>query len=356
MRTPIWSCRTCRARCRRAHRSARGCEAGRRAPGLRQSARGRDPRAHRARRSQEARRFGTGLIGDISNTLASVAALRDAGLPGARLPRGARLQSGRSRGASRGGRPADRGACGERTPRCASASPRTRRIRCRRRCSRRSRDEVAAVPVERASRGVARGSGVPRRRRRPDSRGARGHRRVESRMAGAASCGPVEYLDRFGLLSDRLLVVHGVQLSDARTGPAGGGGIDAGHVPAQQPLGRRRRSAGRPFLRVRGPCRDWHRQPGQRRRSQRVRRDGGDAQAVARDPGASDPRQRHDATAPRRSGSADDYGTIEPGKRAALLAVRVPAGVEDVEEYLVGGIEPADVQWLDAWLTSGTAD
>ena len=46
-------------------------------------------------------------------------------------------------------------------------------------------------------------------------------------------------------------------------------------------------------------------------------------------------------------GFAGDLGTIEPGKRAELLAVRVPDGVTDVEEYLLGGIEPLDVQWLD---------
>ena len=45
-------------------------------------------------------------------------------------------------------------------------------------------------------------------------------------------------------------------------------------------------------------------------------------------------------------GFGDEFGTIEPGKRAALIAVRVPDAVEDVEEYLVGGIEPADVAWL----------
>jgi cytosine/adenosine deaminase-related metal-dependent hydrolase len=46
-------------------------------------------------------------------------------------------------------------------------------------------------------------------------------------------------------------------------------------------------------------------------------------------------------------GFGDDYGSIEPGKRAALIAVRVPDGVADVEEYLVGGVSPADISWLE---------
>jgi cytosine/adenosine deaminase-related metal-dependent hydrolase len=37
------------------------------------------------------------------------------------------------------------------------------------------------------------------------------------------------------------------------------------------------------------------------------------------------------------------YGTIAAGKRAALITVRVPANVTDVEEYLVGGIAPDDI-------------
>jgi aminodeoxyfutalosine deaminase len=41
-----------------------------------------------------------------------------------------------------------------------------------------------------------------------------------------------------------------------------------------------------------------------------------------------------------------DYGTIEPGKSARLLAVSIPPDTDDVEEYLVGGIEPGQIRWL----------
>jgi cytosine/adenosine deaminase-related metal-dependent hydrolase len=46
-------------------------------------------------------------------------------------------------------------------------------------------------------------------------------------------------------------------------------------------------------------------------------------------------------------GYESDYGTIEAGKSAQLIAVRVPDAVDDVEEYLVGGIEPSAISWLD---------
>ena len=48
----------------------------------------------------------------------------------------------------------------------------------------------------------------------------------------------------------------------------------------------------------------------------------------------------------RALGFEADFGTIEPGKRARLLAITVPAGIDDVEEYLVGGIQLAQVQWI----------
>ncbi len=55
----------------------------------------------------------------------------------------------------------------------------------------------------------------------------------------------------------------------------------------------------------------------------------------------------------------EELGSIEPGKRAALLSVSLPPGARqpqpsgksagvDVEEYLVSGIEPSMIRWLDA--------
>jgi aminodeoxyfutalosine deaminase len=46
-------------------------------------------------------------------------------------------------------------------------------------------------------------------------------------------------------------------------------------------------------------------------------------------------------------GFGNDFGSIEPGKRAALIAVRVPDGVTDVEEYLVSGVEPERISWVE---------
>ena len=56
-------------------------------------------------------------------------------------------------------------------------------------------------------------------------------------------------------------------------------------------------------------------------------------------------------SATRRGAAAlafdDDYGTLEVGKRAQTIAVSVPPDVSDVEEYLVSGIDPSEVRWLE---------
>jgi aminodeoxyfutalosine deaminase len=50
----------------------------------------------------------------------------------------------------------------------------------------------------------------------------------------------------------------------------------------------------------------------------------------------------------RALGFDADYGTIEPGKVARLLAVAIPPDTADVEEYLVSGIEPSQIRWIEA--------
>ena len=48
----------------------------------------------------------------------------------------------------------------------------------------------------------------------------------------------------------------------------------------------------------------------------------------------------------RALGFDHDYGTIEPGKSGRLLAVAIPGDTIDVEEYLVSGVEPHQIRWI----------
>ena len=48
----------------------------------------------------------------------------------------------------------------------------------------------------------------------------------------------------------------------------------------------------------------------------------------------------------RALGFESELGSIEAGKRASLIAVRIPEGVDDVEEHLLSGIEPEMIRWL----------
>ena len=46
-------------------------------------------------------------------------------------------------------------------------------------------------------------------------------------------------------------------------------------------------------------------------------------------------------------GFGSELGSITPGKRACLIAVEIPDQTADVEEYLVSGIHPEQIQWVD---------
>jgi cytosine/adenosine deaminase-related metal-dependent hydrolase len=51
-------------------------------------------------------------------------------------------------------------------------------------------------------------------------------------------------------------------------------------------------------------------------------------------------------TGARALGFGDHFGSLDVGKTAAIIAVRVPDGVDDVEEYLVSGIGPEAITWI----------
>ena len=165
-------------------------------------------------------------------------------------------------------------------------------------------------------------------------------------------CGPVEYIDRFGLLSDRLLAVHGVHLSYRELAQLAG----AGATLVTCPRSNRWVGAGSP--------------PVERFYASGVRvAIGTDSLAsvedlnvfaemcVIRELSTAIPAREILKSATLNGAEAlgfgAELGAIEQGKRAALVAVRVPADVEDVEEYLVGGISPADVAWLQPTNTRG---
>jgi aminodeoxyfutalosine deaminase len=48
----------------------------------------------------------------------------------------------------------------------------------------------------------------------------------------------------------------------------------------------------------------------------------------------------------RALGFDAEFGSLEAGKRARILAVQIPADVTDVEEYLVSGVEPDQLFWV----------
>ena len=160
-------------------------------------------------------------------------------------------------------------------------------------------------------------------------------------------CGPVEYVSRLGLVSDRLIAVHGVQFTDAELERVAA----AGATVVTCPRSNRWTGAGTP--------------PIERFYASGARvAIGTDSLASVEDlnlfneiaavrclaPSVAPDRLLRSATldGAQALGFGRDFGSIEPGKLAALIAVRVPADVADVEEYLVGGIAPEQVQWLEA--------
>jgi cytosine/adenosine deaminase-related metal-dependent hydrolase len=162
----------------------------------------------------------------------------------------------------------------------------------------------------------------------------------------APGTGPVEYLRSLGYLRPGTLVVHGVQFDDAGlegireagavivTCPRSNIWVGAGSPPAA-----RFYAAGIPVaigtdslascatLNVFDELAELHR--------------------IA--PAVPPARLLASATevGANALGFGADFGTLAPGRRAAIVAVQVPHDVVDVEEYLVSGVEQVQIQWAN---------
>ena len=167
--------------------------------------------------------------------------------------------------------------------------------------------------------------------------------------------GPVAYLDSLGWLQKDTLVVHGVRLTAAEIGRV----AESGATIVTCPRSNAWTGAGVP------PVASFYR--------------AGAGVAVGTDSLASAPdlntfaelaqvrRLAPEVPARRilRSATLDGavalgrgrtHGAVAPSRRAALIAVRTPETVRDVEEYLLTGIVPEQVAWLDRMHDGGAAD
>ncbi len=158
---------------------------------------------------------------------------------------------------------------------------------------------------------------------------------------------PVQYLDDIGFLNPSLLAVHGVQMTRADLQLL----ESRGTTLVACPRSNRRTGAGTP------PIADFY--------ASGVRvAVGTDSLASTTDLNVFAELAAMRALAPGVSASAllasatkhgadalgfgADYGTISPGKRARLVAIRLPDGDDvDVEEYLVSGIQRQQIHWIE---------
>ena len=160
------------------------------------------------------------------------------------------------------------------------------------------------------------------------------------------ACGPVQFLDQHGLIDARTLVVHGVQFDDQSlqrlkalnatlvTCPRSNRWVGVGYPPVER------------FY-----------------RSGVAVAVGTDSLASVEDLNVFSELKAMRYLAPsvparallesatlvgaRALGLASEFGSIAPGKRADLLAVSLPPDVDDVEEYLVSGIIPSQITWVN---------
>lgn len=159
------------------------------------------------------------------------------------------------------------------------------------------------------------------------------------------ACDPVGYLDRHGVIDEKTLVVHGVQFGDGALSRL----AEIGATLVTCPRSNQWVGVGYP------PLERFY-------KSGVNVAVGTDSLASVEDlnlfselktmrwlaPSIPASRILESATltGARALGLADELGSLTPGKRAEILAVELPGQVEDVEEFLLGGIRPQQLEWL----------
>ena len=293
----------------------------------------------------QARRTGTGLFGDVSNTLVTVPLLREARIPAqvfheltgfTEQDPPARVVEARQR-ADAASNPAVRVSVAPHAPYSVSAALFTA-----------IRHDIDAHPAAISSVHLGenpeevellqRGTGEIRAvledlgRWPPDWR--------------PPGCSPVEYLQDLGFLDRRTLVVHGVQF----TGDDLATLRDLGVTLVSCPRSNVYVGVGSPPLEAfyamdvdvtfgtdslaSAPDLDMFAELAEARR-------------IAPRVPARRLLESATLTGARALGFERELGTLEAGKRSAALVVRVPEAVVDVEEYLVSGVGPDAIAWLD---------
>lgn len=156
---------------------------------------------------------------------------------------------------------------------------------------------------------------------------------------------PVQYLDDAGFLDERVLAVHGVQMTMADLARLASRGTTLVTCPRSNAL----TGAGDPPLAsfyaagvpVAVGTDSLASTP-----DLNVFAELAAMRALAPDVPASRLLESATLVGARALGFETEYGSLEAGKCARFLAVRIPEGVTDVEQYLVSGIAPGQVSWV----------
>jgi cytosine/adenosine deaminase-related metal-dependent hydrolase len=157
------------------------------------------------------------------------------------------------------------------------------------------------------------------------------------------ACDPVEYLRRVGYLRTGLVAVHGVHLSDDALLAL----RNAGATIVTCPRSNVWVGTGLPRLSHFYGCglpvaigTDSLASVGSLNMFDEL----AEARRIAPDVSAAGLLESATRRGALALGFGSDYGTLAAGKRAELVAVQVPTGVADVEEYLVSGVPASNIR------------